>query len=82
MSNQDDLTKIRIEVNEHRHRLRTVEKLLENQNIINKEQSDALKRVAKGLEKLDKRFTIFIVALVASGVFGDTLSNLLLNFVM
>lgn len=80
MSSPDDLTKIRLEVNEHRHRLRTVEKLLENQNQINKEQSEALNKVAKGLDNLDRRFTIFLVVLIMSGVFGEAASKLVLQF--
>ena len=72
MSDQNDLTKIRLEVHEHRLRINTVEKILEK-------QADALFKVGKALDKLEKRFTIFILAIVMSGVFGDSIESLVLK---
>lgn len=74
MSDQNDLTKIRLEVHEHRLRISAVEKLLDK-------QAEALLEAGKALNKLEKRFTISIVAIVMSGIFGDSIESLVLKLI-
>lgn len=78
---EDDLTRLRSEVNEHRIRLHATEtlgkQLAENQ----KELSLSLKDLAKSLSKLEKKFTVFITALIVSVGFGDGLAAIFMKLI-
>ncbi len=82
MATHDDLTKIRSEVNEQKVRLTAVETLMEQFNKSHETQNENIKELTKGLSKLDKKFTIFITALVVSVSFGDPIANALLKLII
>lgn len=86
MSTPEDLTKIRLQVNEHRLRIDNMERLMENQNKVIENQNAALDEVTKsllkldsrlseGAHKLDKRVTILFVILILSSTFGETVTS-------
>lgn len=77
----DDLSKIRSEVNDHRVRMAMLEKLMDQHNTTQEKQNENIKELAKSLNKLEKKFTIFITALIVSVGFGDPIADALLKLI-
>ena len=82
MSPHEDLTKIRSEVNDHRLRIHTAEMLIEQVAKVQENQNENIKDLTKSLNKLDKKFTIFIAALITSISFGEPVATALLNLIL
>ena len=78
----EELSRIRSEVNEHKLRLHTVEVLIDQYNKTQTDQNNSIKELTKSISKLEKRFTLFIAALIVSVGFGDGITELLLKLIL
>ena len=78
----EELSRIRSEVNEHKLRLHTVEVLIDQYNKTQTDQNTSIKELTKSISKLEKRFTLFIAALIVSVGFGEGITELLLKLIL
>lgn len=78
----DDLSRVRSEVNDHRLRINTIENLVKQLADNQKELSENIKELSTNLSKLEKKFTIFITALIVAVGFGDGITDAFIRLVL